>query len=294
MSATVFLAVDGSPSADRALALLEGYAGERGRIDVVALNVQERPVALWPEAVALLPEIEPALLATGRKIAEAAAARLAAAGLHAEAAARLGFPAATIAREAQARKAALVVTGTRGHGAVHGLALGSVAMRVAHASAVPVCIVQPAARLPAGLGKTLRVMLAIDGSEPGLRAAAALASWRRWLGELDVQVLYVQQPLAYLETVLPPHDDVMRQWSTRSGEEATQPARAALEKAGIRPHLHLSLGDPAVEIAHMAGETGCEMLVLGTRGRGAMHHALVGSVALKVAARAEVPVVLVK
>ncbi len=165
---------------------------------------------------------------------------------------------------------------------------------MAHASQIPLCLVRGESKLPAKLGSGIRAMLAIDGSEAALRAARALASWRSWLGELDVQIVYVQQPLTFLETVLPPHDDVIQQWSTRAGEDATRAVRELFAREGIQTHLHLAIGDPAREIVHFATETGCELLVMGTRGLGAAHHALVGSVALKAAAHAAVPVVLVK
>jgi nucleotide-binding universal stress UspA family protein len=45
---------------------------------------------------------------------------------------------------------------------------------------------------------------------------------------------------------------------------------------------------------HLAAETGCELVVMGTRGLGAAHYALIGSVALKVAAHAAMPVILVR
>jgi hypothetical protein len=68
-------------------------------------------------------------------------------------------------------------------------------MRVAHASPVPVWLVRPESKLPAKLGGSLRLLLAVHGSDHALRAASALVSWRPWLGELDVQIVYVQQPL---------------------------------------------------------------------------------------------------
>ena len=43
----------------------------------------------------------------------------------------------------------------------------------------------------------------------------------------------------------------------------------------------------------MAGGLGSELIVMGTRGLGAVHHALIGSVALKVAHASAVPVILV-
>jgi len=184
--------------------------------------------------------------------------------------------------------------GTRGHGMAHGFAFGSVAMRVAHGGPTPVCLVRPEARLPVDFGRRLRVMLALDGSEPALRAAQLLVAWRDWLGELDVQIVHVQEPLTLLEAILPPDRDLAEQWSTRAGKEASRDAREIFAKAGIRHHLHLGAGEPFREIALLAGQTQSELLVLGTRGRGAAHHALIGSVALKAAAASEVPVLLVK
>lgn len=294
MAHTILLPVDGSPSSGRAAEMLAAYAGDRAQLDTVVLNVQSPPMVLWPDAAVDAGAIESALLESGQQLADAAAARLEQAGMRAQPAVRLGLPAEGILREAQAREASLVVMGTRGHGMVHGFAFGSVAMRVAHGGSVPVCLVQPQAKLPAQLGRKLRVLLALDGSEPAQRAARLLAQWRGWLGELDVQIAYVQQPLSFLETILPPHRDVIEQWSTRAGEDATRPARELFEKEGIRHRLHLTVGEAALEIAHVADEAGCELLVMGTRGRGAAHHAFIGSVALKAAAHCALPALLVK
>ena len=290
----LLLAVDGSPSAGRAAELVAAYRGEPSRLATVVLNVQAPPLVLWPAASLDARAVESALLESGGLLAEAAVRRLAEAGLRPTRAVRLGLPANGILREAEAQGTELIVMGTRGHGVVHGFALGSVAMRVAHGGATPVCLVQPESKLPAELGRRLSVMLALDGSEPALRAAQHLVAWRDWLGELDVQIVHVQQPLTFLETVLPPHRDVIEKWSAREGDEATRGARSLLAKAGIRHHLHLSVGDTAQEVALLAKETKSELLVLGTRGRGAAHHALIGSIALKAAAASGVPVLLVK
>jgi nucleotide-binding universal stress UspA family protein len=294
MTATVLLAADPSAAAARAAELLAGYRGKPGALAAVVLNVQSRPVTAWPGAGLDLSVLEAALLEEGGRIAGRACERLRAAGLAAEPVVRLGPPAVAIAEEAQARGAALVMMGTRGHGALRGFAVGSVALRVAHASAVPVCVVHPEAALPRELGRKLRVLLAVDGSAPALRAAEALAAWRGWLGELDVQIVHVQEPLTLAEQILPPHDDLAEQWSTKAGEEASRAARELFDSLKVKNHLHLSAGEPAVELAHLATRLGCDLVALGTRGLGAAHHALVGSVALKVAAASPVPVLLVR
>jgi nucleotide-binding universal stress UspA family protein len=294
VSEKILLAVDGSPAADKAAELLAGYRGDRAALAITVLNVQERPASLWPDLPVDLRPVESALQASGQAAAERARSTLQAAGLQSEACVRLGAPAEAILAEAQSRSAALIVMGTRGHGALHGFAFGSVAMRVAHASRAPVWLVHPECALPRDFGRSLRVLLALDGTAPSIRAARRLISWQRWLGTLDVQIAFVQQPLSYLATVLPPHDDVIGQWSTRGAESATQAVRQSLARAGIAHHLHISVGDAAQEIAHLAVHTGAELVALGTRGRGAVHHALMGSVALKTAVKASVPVMLVR
>lgn len=294
MTHTVLIPIDGSASAGRAVELLAAYRGDPAALKAAVLNVQAPPVAWWPEAALDARAIEAGMLEAGNGLVETAAGRLRPAGLAVESAVRLGLPADTIAREAQARGAALVVMGTRGHGTLRGFALGSLALRVVHGAAIPICLVHPDAALPAALGRKLKVLLATDGSEPAARAARALAAWRGWLGELDVQVVHVQAPLTLAEQILPPHDDLVEQWSAKAGEEATSPIRQILKENAIKAHVHLSAGDAATEIVHLAGRLRCELVALGTRGRGAAHHALVGSVALKVAAASPVPVLLVK
>lgn len=292
MTTKLLVPFDGSPAALRAVDLLAGYAGEAPALAAVLLNVQMHPLSLWTGAPDPL-AIEAALAEEGHRALEPARSRLAAAGIAAEAHVVLGNVAQTILREAGERRADAVVMGTRGAGALHGFALGSVAFRVAHGNGPPVILVKPEDRLPGRLGKRLRVLLALDGSAPALRAAERLVAWRGWLGELEVHLAFVQRPLTVLEQVLPPHDDVMGQWSTQEGREATQAARELFRSAGIDQHLHLTVGDPALELRTLAAQTSSDLVALGTRGLGAAHHALIGSVALKTAALSGVPVMLV-
>jgi nucleotide-binding universal stress UspA family protein len=291
MTVRLLVPFDASPAALRAVELVAGYAGEPRLLSASVLNVQTRPVSLWPGAGLDPGAIEAALMAAGRKLLEPALSRFAAAGISAAAEVRLGQPAEGILHEAAGCDA--VVMGTRGTGALHGFALGSVALRVAHGRGAPVILVKPEDRLPAALGRRLRVLLAMDGSAPALRAAERLAAWREWLGELEVHLVHVQQPLTYLQTVLPPHDDVIGQWSTREAEQATQAARDLFRREAIVHRLHLSVGDAALEVRTLAAQTSSELVALGTRGLGAAHHALVGSVALKSAVGNSVPVMLV-
>jgi nucleotide-binding universal stress UspA family protein len=288
----ILLPFDGSPASQRAVELVAAYSGDKSSLVAALLNVQARPFTLWPQA-SPAGAIAAVLLEEGGDVLAAARKQLEAAGIAARAEVRLGLAAQAIVHEAGALRAEVIVMGTRGSGPVHGYALGSVAMRVAHGGAAPVLLVKPEDRLPVALGRRLRVLVAMDGSDPALRAVERLVQWRSFLGELEVHLAHVQRPLTMLEAVLPPHDDLVRQWTTEEAEKATQVARERLRAAGIAHHLHLTTGDPVLEVRQLAAHTSAELVALGTRGLGAAHHALVGSVALKAAAAVAVPVLLV-
>jgi nucleotide-binding universal stress UspA family protein len=282
---------DGSGASRRALDFLAGYRGERERIVPVLLNVQQRPVYFWPEAALASPKIEATLLEEGERELEAGAALLRNAGFAPRSEVRLGFPADEILRVAQETQAAGVVMGTRGRGRFTSLALGSVATRVVHGAHQPTFLVREDARLPAELGRRMRVLVPVDGSEHSNRAVTKLAEWSEWLGIVEVELLYVQEAMTVLETMVPPHDDLLEQWS--GADRGAGKAREILARAGIAHTLSTEVGEPALIIERRIGVYGAELVFMGTRGRGAAHHAFVGSVALNVVSASPVPVVLV-
>jgi nucleotide-binding universal stress UspA family protein len=293
MTATIIAAMDDSPASLHAARLLAGYQGDRRRIAVVALNVQSRPLTLWPGPAVDPGKMDEALLAEGRRRIEPACTVLAEAGLKHERAVRLGIPAESIAEEALRRGAAAIVMGTRGHGALGGFALGSVALRVAHRAQAPVVLVRPDTVQPAALGERVRVLVPLDGSAHATRALNHLLGWRKWLGEVEIDLVHIRSAPTFLDDLLPADRSLLDQWGSQEAEQATREARALLYLAGIDSRLHEAAGEPSAEIVRLAGVLGSELVVMGTRGLGAVHHALIGSVALKVAHASAVPVALI-
>jgi nucleotide-binding universal stress UspA family protein len=269
----ILLAVDDSPAAAQALRLIAGYRGERARLALTALNVQRRA----PQE--------------GEREVQAARAVLAASDLACETAVRIGAPARAILEEASARRADLIVMGTRGRGGLS--TLGSVAMRIAHGSHLPTILVKHDARLPAELGLRVRALVPVDGSDHALKAAARLASWSEWLSEITADLLYVQPQLPLVQALTSPKERLVEHWSGRESEQATRGAIEVLMRNAIQHQVHSVAGDPAQRIAQLAAEMRSDLVVMGTRGLGAAHHALLGSVALKVAELSPVPVALV-
>lgn len=64
-------------------------------------------------------------------------------------------------------------------------------------------------------------------------------------------------------------------------------------KKGLRVVRALRMGNPFVEIVKYAEEAGIDLIVVGTHGRGALAHMLLGSVAEKVVRKAKCPVLTV-
>ena len=73
-------------------------------------------------------------------------------------------------------------------------------------------------------------------------------------------------------------------------------AAAAAETAranGVNATAHALSGEPAKEIARFAQEKGADLIVVGSRGFGAIHGALVGSVSRGLMMHSRVPVTVV-
>lgn len=293
MAKTIILAADDSPAALQAARLLAVYRGDRKRLDVVALNVQARPVTLWPGPAIDADAVDRALREKGERQLDPACELLAAAGVVPQRAVRLAIVAEGIAEEAMRRGAEAIVMGTRGQGALHGSALGSLALRVVHRAQAPVVLVQPDTRLPGDLGASARILVPLDGSAHADRAVKHVLEWSEWLGDVQVDLLHVRPPAAFWQDLLPADGALLDEWGSQEAEQATRDARALLYVARTPHRQHEAEGDPCAQIVRLAGVLQSDLIVMGTRGLGAVHHALVGSTALKVSHASPVPVVLV-
>lgn len=67
-----------------------------------------------------------------------------------------------------------------------------------------------------------------------------------------------------------------------------------LSREGIAAEYYVTRGEPAGQIAALARDLACDLIVVGTHGRVGMEHALLGSVAEEVARHSPTPVLTIK
>jgi nucleotide-binding universal stress UspA family protein len=204
-------------------------------------------------------------------------------------------PAAQVLVDASAG-ADLLVVGSRGRGAMRSSLLGSVALHCATHAACPVVVVRPApldTLRPAG--SPARVLVGVDGS-PGSRAALAeaVAEAVRRDAELVVVTSYVPADhWAQLPPASVAADEQIRKQLQADLDELVTAALAGHGGPAGRLEVRSSVVEgPAAEVL-VERSTTADLLVVGSRGRGALRGLLLGSVALHAAMHAACPVMVV-
>jgi nucleotide-binding universal stress UspA family protein len=136
-----------------------------------------------------------------------------------------------------------------------------------------------------------KFLVAIDGSE-GSRAAIDEALELAGQVGAEVTFAFVRRPPSSL-LGYPYYERLL---STELATARTTLAAAELRagEAGIDSASTVLEGDPVDEILSAADNRGVDMIVMGSRGRGAFAGALLGSVSSAVVQHANVPVLVAK
>lgn len=143
--------------------------------------------------------------------------------------------------------------------------------------------------------KPMRILLAVDGSDHGVRATAeVLRLASLFTAQPEIHLLFVHAPVP--GGLLQHHvsRDALNDYYREEGEDATRTALETLRNANIEPVLHLHVGPPAETVARYAEQHDCEMIVMGRRGHGALASFALGSVASGVLHHSKRPVLLVR
>jgi nucleotide-binding universal stress UspA family protein len=138
-----------------------------------------------------------------------------------------------------------------------------------------------------------RILVPTDGST-GTRRAIDHAIQLAETHDATVHGIYVVNTASYasfsMETAWEGIGDMLRD----EGETAVAELRSISTAADIDIKTEILEGSPSREIVRYAEESGCDLIVMGTHGRGGIDRLLLGSVAERVVRASEVPVLTVR
>jgi nucleotide-binding universal stress UspA family protein len=298
----ILIPVDGSSQANAALDFVASRTtllGHEPRIRLI--NVQPALPARVVRAVGR-EEAKAYQRAQADDVLRPAAARLQHAGISAVASYSLGNRVDAIGAVATKGRADLIVMGSRGHSGLKGVLFGSMANAVLAGCSTPVLMLRNA---KAPSKDTLSAGIAIDGSRLGEAAVRWVIRHRDLFGvQGRVELIHVhdgelpaEAPVEGVAWRAVPAYAIAGEGDalTPVFDKVTAGPRRLLARAGIDATVvHLrgrSVGDA---IAAYARRRRLDVLVMGSHGRGAFKSLVLGSVAMRVAARCELPLLIVR
>ncbi|MEW5938314.1 MAG: universal stress protein [Chloroflexota bacterium] len=136
------------------------------------------------------------------------------------------------------------------------------------------------------------ILLAVDGSEHGLRAAKMAGDLARAMRSADLHAVVAYDPI-------PPYigDPYMQYAIDARLKDSEEILRKTLEAIGEIPgelHTELLEGSAAEAIVKVATTRQSDVIVIGSRGLGRLAGALLGSTSQKVISHAPCPVLVVR
>jgi len=295
----ILLAVDGSACSDRATELVSTFAlPDDSLIRVVGARQRHLDVMslAWANGIDPGVDVESEDETDARHMREAverAERTLGRPGIAVEGFLLRGRAASAIVDEAGGMEADLIVVGSRGHGTIATMLLGSTAAEVVDHAPCPVLVARGATLGP--------IAFADDGSTSARCAETLLTDWPIFAGQ-HVSVVTVAEVAVPVAAAFTPglYDQVLDSY-TRSTDEARESVRHEANTAagrlaigGLLSDPVMLEGDPAAELVRFATERRVGTIVLGTRGHTGLARLLLGSVARNVLIHAPCSVLITR
>lgn len=139
----------------------------------------------------------------------------------------------------------------------------------------------------------VKILVAVDGSDSVLRALEHLVKRVQLGTQTEIHLLNVQIPIESGHARMVVTHDELEAAYREDAMHCLGPARELLHREMIPFSEHVAVGHVAETIARFASERGFDEIVMGTHGRSALTHLLLGSVSSEVVRLAKLPVLLV-
>lgn len=294
----ILVPLDGSDNSKRALVFLGsrssliGAAPEVHLVNVQHMLARRASAQIGREATRRLYESE------AESVLEPARKALAKAGIAAQTHTAVGHAGEQIAQLADQLSADLIAIGAHGYSEFKGLLFGSVTNGVLARTRRAVLVLR-AAR--AARGDALRTGIAVDGSKFGQEGVKFVLRHRELFGAsaslklINVVSDFSMPVMADLGGVAVPTytDEEIRRLQDKAFEGALAHARRLLDKAKVKADEVRLAGLAGDQIAAYAKKN-LDVLVLGSHGYGSFKAAVLGSVATRIAAKCDTPLLIVR
>ena len=279
----ILLATDGSEEAELAARTAANLAGKTGsELHVVHVLVLPPETLHDPFGTAAREELE----RRGRARLDELVGRLepsggAVGGAHLG----VGSPAAEIVAQAEEVGAGLVVLGSRGLGAMRRALMGSVSDAVVRHAPCPALVVRDEP-----LAFPTKILLATDGSEEANLAASRAAELAK---DTDSE-LHVVTVGPFVPTIFAVTEEEPARLAREARRTLDEQVRRIEAAGGRVAQAHLTLGGAAEEIVALAEDIEAGLIAMGSRGRGGIRRALMGSVSESVVRHAHCAVIIIR
>jgi len=296
----ILLPYDGSEHSKAALEFVcarPALIGGDARVTLLHVPLPKLPRVI---AMAGRDEMPQYLADVSRRLLGPAVRALHAARITVKAVHPVGDPASLIIRQASADRCDLIVMGAHGRSSRLGMLMGSVSRAVLAGCATPVLLLRHSRPIPAA---GLKVALAYDDSADARAALDYLIGNLALLGAdaqlhlvhvVDEVPIHLRTALMNLTSTEFTHEKV-RAARTDAFEAAIDRARRKLKQAGVVVTEHMLVGgNPGDALADFARRESIDLAVIGCHGKTRLESALLGSVTARLAARCDVPLLLVR
>lgn len=290
------LAYDGSTGADKAVALAAAIAWPSNSV-IRVVNVFEpimTPISgSWDGGAALAPELDESMTTYVKDMMREVLGRLRSSDRTVESKMLHGRAADAIIDDARDFGADVVIVGSRGHGTIASLLLGSVSSEVVDHAPCPVLVARTT--------DLTRVVFATDGSPSAGAAELILSTWPIFAG-VPIGVVSVADIVRPWTTGIAPtmYGQVLDAYAAEVRDAKIEHEGMAADTAtrlrdgGRVADAEVRAGDAAEEIIAVVEQQRADLAVLGSRGRTGLTRLLLGSVARNVLSGSTASVLIVR
>lgn len=140
-----------------------------------------------------------------------------------------------------------------------------------------------------------KILVAYDGSELSKKALKMAGNFAKENPNLQIEVVHVYQfpTVAVGEGMFTPPPTVAMEYYNHAEEVLTE-AKEELAQITNNFNVVLKEGGFAKNILDHAKETGCELILIGSRGLGGIKEYFLGSVSHQVVQHSKIPVFIIK